>query len=376
MGAKITKIDFLVTILRVGLMISISEQELVALFQQGVAGNSTGFTLLARRFVSSTRKTNPEVAEKLLELVASPHMLRGKEKQPPTDRESSANLLSEQYHVVLKEEPLWSKSIADKLAVAINERKHEKKLLEAGLEPIKSMLFTGPPGVGKTLGASWLAQKMNLPIFTLDLSSVMSSLLGKTGANIKNVFSYAASMPCVLFLDEFDAVAKKRDDDRDVGELKRLVNVLLQAIDSWPSTSLLIAATNHPELLDRAIWRRFDKVVEFDLPNKESVEEYFKKLGVSEKIASKISLIMTDKSYSDLNKIASAAKKMSVLEDVPLDDAIFKQAIFGDVLENPDLRTNAIRGAVSAGVSRRKVAELTGMSHPTISKIVNNKGDV
>src|SRR2546427_8279310 len=95
----------------------------------------------------------------------------------------------------------------------------------------------------------------------------MSSYLGKTGANVRAVLSHAQEQPCVLLLDEFDAIAKRRDDDSDVGELKRLVTVILQTIDDWQPTSLLVAATNHSDLLDPAVWRRFDVTLQFDLPN-------------------------------------------------------------------------------------------------------------
>jgi len=94
----------------------------------------------------------------------------------------------------------------------------------------------------------------------------MSSFLGKTGSNIRVVLDFARRQPCVLLLDEFDAITKRRDDSAEIGELKRLVTVLIQAIDEWPADGLLVAATNHPELLDPAIWRRFDRVVEFPLP--------------------------------------------------------------------------------------------------------------
>ncbi|KOO11114.1 AAA family ATPase, partial [Vibrio xuii] len=136
------------------------------------------------------------------------------------------------------------------------EREYNDALLSEGLQPTKSIIFQGPPGVGKTLSARWLANQLDLPLLTLDLATVMSSFLGKTGSNVRAVLEHAMSFPCVLLLDEFDAIAKRRDDDRELGELKRLVTVLLQTIDEWPATSLLIAATNHGELLDPAIWRR------------------------------------------------------------------------------------------------------------------------
>ncbi len=107
----------------------------------------------------------------------------------------------------------------------------------------------------------------------LDLSAVMSSFLGRTGNNLRVVLDYAKASHGVLLLDEFDAIAKRRDDTVEVGELKRLVTVLLQEIDVWPSDGLLIAATNHQELLDPAVWRRFDAVIRFSLPSRTEMEE-------------------------------------------------------------------------------------------------------
>src|SRR5690606_32775240 len=108
----------------------------------------------------------------------------------------------------------------------------------------------------------------NRPLLILDLASVMSSYLGRTGTNLRHVLDYAKSLDCVLLLDELDAIAKRRDDRGEIGELKRLVTVLLQQIDDWPPKSLLIAATNHADLLDPALWRRFDVTLEFPIPDR------------------------------------------------------------------------------------------------------------
>ena len=127
--------------------------------------------------------------------------------------------------------------------------------------------------LGKTLAARWIAKKLNRPLIVLDLWAVMSSFLGRTGNNIRNVLDYAKGLDCVLLLDEFDAIAKRRDDAVEIGELKRLVTVLLQEIDEWPSSGLLLAATNHPDLLDPAVWRRFELIVEFPMPTEAEIRQ-------------------------------------------------------------------------------------------------------
>ena len=147
------------------------------------------------------------------------------------------------------------------------EQKRDSLLALRGMTPSHSALFSGPPGVGKTLASRWVARRrVALPLVSLDLAAVLSSYLGTSGRNIRDVLNFAKSTPCVLLLDEFDALAKARDDDSDVGELKRIVNVLLVELDRWESRSFLIAATNHAQLLDPAIGRRFDRIINFPLP--------------------------------------------------------------------------------------------------------------
>ena len=164
-----------------------------------------------------------------------------------------------------------SEAFARTVRQLVAERKATERLRSAGLDAPSAVLFTGPPGVGKTETAREIAACLDVPLVILDLATVISSLLGKTGNNIKRAFEYARRSPCVFFLDEVDAVAKRRDDNGDVGELKRLVTVLLQELDLWPSRNLLIAATNHAHLLDPAILRRFHQTLSFAPPTRDEL---------------------------------------------------------------------------------------------------------
>lgn len=143
----------------------------------------------------------------------------------------------------------------------------------AGVDVKKTIILYGRPGCGKTSVAHYISEQTNLPLIVARLDGIVSSLLGSTAKNIRKIFDYAQSMPCILFLDEFDAIAKARDDEHELGELKRVINSLLQNIDSLPSNSVLIAATNHPEMLDKAVWRRFVQKVEIGLPNEDEIKE-------------------------------------------------------------------------------------------------------
>jgi len=138
---------------------------------------------------------------------------------------------------------------------------------EAGVAVPNRLLLFGPPGTGKTSIANLIAASLGLPLLTTRSDTLVSSLLGQTSKNIRQVFDYADSRPCVLFLDEFDALAKDRADAREIGELQRVVIALLQNMDALSPQTILVAATNHEALLDSAVWRRFETTVRVDLPD-------------------------------------------------------------------------------------------------------------
>lgn len=151
--------------------------------------------------------------------------------------------------------------------------KHYSELEMAGYDIAKTLLLYGKPGCGKTSIAHYISEKTGLTLVVARLDGIVSSLLGSTAKNLRRIFDYAASMPCILFLDEFDAIAKARDDSHELGELKRVINSLLQDIDNMPKSCVLVAATNHPELLDKAVWRRFLQQIEVGLPEKENLKK-------------------------------------------------------------------------------------------------------
>ena len=135
-----------------------------------------------------------------------------------------------------------------------------------GVAGANRLLIYGPPGTGKTSIAALIARELKLPLVTSRSDALMSSLLGQTSRNLRSVFDYAVARPCVLFLDEFDALAKSRNDSREIGELQRVVIALLQNIDALDLSTIVIAATNHAQLLDPAVWRRFEFTLQVDLP--------------------------------------------------------------------------------------------------------------
>jgi len=158
------------------------------------------------------------------------------------------------------------------------EEQHRADLLRSyNLEPRNRVLLAGPPGNGKTSLAEAIADALNAPFLVVRYEAVIGSFLGETAQRIGQVFDHARSRECVLFFDEFDAIGKERGDLHETGEIKRVVSSLLLQIDSLPSYVVVVTASNHPELLDRAVWRRFQIRLELPMPKQGQIEEWFKR---------------------------------------------------------------------------------------------------
>jgi SpoVK/Ycf46/Vps4 family AAA+-type ATPase len=359
-----------------------SYRDLVQLARLAMAGRPQDVQMFIRRLAKRYQAKLPQVADELGALLreaptrSSP--LRGVAAAPlPVDLESRLQLIRAEMVPTLDVKPIWHAPVATALAQIIAERSREAELEKEGLSPTRTILFTGPPGVGKTLAAQWLARELKRPLLILDLAAVMSSFLGRTGSNVRHVLDYAKSVHCVLLLDELDAIAKRRDDVTDVGELKRLVTVLLQEIDDWPSSGLLVAATNHAELLDPAVWRRFEMKVAFPMPGDEEVRQAVDAFLDSSSMATPwrdaLAVAFRGLSFSDIERELSLARRNAVVHSVPLEKAI------SDVLQRRvDPLSRQERGRMAlwlteAGISQRQVHALTGVSRDTIRKEVKRR---
>jgi SpoVK/Ycf46/Vps4 family AAA+-type ATPase len=289
----------------------------------------------------------------------------------PVDSDSKYELLRVEEPIKI-ERPIFNKDVNQFINEFLQERHKSEKLLAEGLFPTSSLLFYGPPGVGKTYLAKYLAGELNLKFATINLATAISSYLGKTGKNIKNVLDYAKNEPTLLLLDEFDSIAKKRDDNSELGELKRIVNVLLKELEEWPHQSVLVAATNFPELLDKAIWRRFDISLKIDLPSIEQRMQLFEEklinvVDIKSEIINILAKITDNMSADDLCKVVERARKNSIINDEDIVKTLFKSIIYQK--GNADTKFNkkvCVQLKNQCNLSIAKIADIIGKSKSTV----------
>jgi len=230
-------------------------------------------------------------------------------------------------------------TLEDRLRRVLEEHRQQKRLREHGLRPRRKLLFVGPPGSGKTMTASALATELHLPLFTILMEGLITKFMGETAAKLKLIFDAMASTPGVYLFDEFDAIGAKRTFGNDVGEIRRVLNSYLQFLEKDDSLGLIVAATNHPELLDRALFRRFDDVIEYEMPDRSAAIKIMKGRLLNFSTAS-----------IDWESVLDAAAGMSQAELARTCDEAAKQAI----LENgQEVTTNMLM----ASLAERKAAQ-------------------
>lgn len=302
----------------------------------------------------------------------------------PVDKESSFELFELLYPIEEFDKVVLTQNIRCKLNEIIAERSKINDMAKHNILATNRIMFCGPPGCGKTLTAKALANKLHLPMAYVRLDGLISSLLGETSVNLRKVFEAVNGKEIILFLDEFDAIAKKRDDRQELGELKRVVTSLLQNFDMLSPSVLLIAATNHPQLLDPAIWRRFNSIVAIELPDLnqriELINCYINKYSIKSELNIPILAKITEgMNCSQLEEFIIQLGKFQIINDmdlVSMDNAI---TILINILSQYSSNENyweTIKKINERGVSLRAISQAINVPHTTIQyKIGGKKND-
>lgn len=257
----------------------------------------------------------------------------------------------------------------------------QSKLENMGMDIHKTLLLHGAPGYGKTSIAHYISEHTQLPLVIARFDALVSSLLGSTAKNIRKVFEYAESAPCILFLDEFDAIAKARNDEHEMGELKRVINSLLQNVDSFPTSCVLIAATNHPELLDRAVWRRFQAIIGVGKLSKDENKDLIKDLigdfncdfTNDEKRLEMVSDWMRDMSPADIKTVVNKVKVQSILKGnlvITLERILIEMF---NLTENDSNIESLVKYMSSHGITQTAISENVNISLRKVKNILSQK---
>jgi hypothetical protein len=363
------------------------EKDLASLARLAAQDAHEDVRLLLARLVRKYRQKRPDLAAQLDQTLKSSQMrgaggvLRRADfpsapsvSPSPVDSDSRLALIREFDDLRGLEPPLLSAPVHRQIESIVLERQEIDRLAAKGITPTRSAILVGPPGVGKTLSARWIAARLGKPLWVLDLTAVMSSLLGKTGNNLRAALDHAKANSAVLLLDEIDAIAKRRSDESDIGELKRLVTVILQEVDQWPATGLLLAATNHPELVDPALWRRFEVVVQFGKSEPSAVSAAVRRflgddLATFEPWVDALSSTLGDVSLSDVQRSITALRRRHALHECDAQQLVGQ--LLGDgmtSLSKAQRLALAIELAKSGQHTHQEVSKLTGVARDTIRR--------
>ncbi|MCP3380120.1 MULTISPECIES: AAA family ATPase [unclassified Bradyrhizobium] len=236
---------------------------------------------------------------------------------PPIDRETGARLCSIDFPSQGNRAPVYSSSMLETVEGLLREWTNEAALQAIGVSPTRTLLIYGPPGSGKTVTAHYIAGRLNLPLVTARIDGLISSFLGTTARNIANLFDFSNRYACVLLLDEFDALAKLRDDPQEIGEIKRVVNTLLQNLDLRRSFGVTIAITNHDRLLDPAVWRRFETHLQLGEPDDSAreglISRFLQPIDAPSSTLRVFSYCLAGRTGADIERVCTAVKRTLAL---------------------------------------------------------------
>jgi SpoVK/Ycf46/Vps4 family AAA+-type ATPase len=302
-----------------------SAEQLKALLRAYTAGDQNHFLAIVEQVAAhEARLGHTKFAQELEQLIANVKRRAqtvGEPKPIPIAQPKGelAGLLTITYPKQRISDLVLPTILRRRLLRIIQEQRHSSRIRSHGLSPRRKILFIGPPGTGKTLSAAVLAGELSLPLFVVRLERMITKFMGETAAKLRLIFDNIAQVRGVYLFDEFDSIGSQRGLRNDVGEIRRVLNSFLQFIEADNSNSLILAATNHPDLLDHALFRRFDDVIEYQMPTRETATEILQnKLASVKKTLKGWSCLAAEAegmSYADIARACEDAIKHMVINE-------------------------------------------------------------
>lgn len=297
-----------------------------ALIRSHAEGDHERFYAIAMQVAAqAARQGHARFARELMELVdraktRDRETLAGQQTRPVSivkPRGELAGLLTAAYPKTRLTEMFLGSRVRSRIDRVLLEQRQRERIQLHGLSPIRKLLLIGPPGTGKTMTAAALAGELELPLFTIQLDGLITKYLGETAAKLRLIFDAIQQMRAVYLFDEFDALGSQRAATNEVGEIRRVLNSFLQFLELDESQSLMVAATNHPQLLDRALFRRFDAVIEYSLPSRQVAAKVVRgRLSLVDTTRVKWPKVLDaakDLSHADLTRACEKAVKNAIL---------------------------------------------------------------
>ncbi|WP_072923965.1 AAA family ATPase [Microcystis aeruginosa] len=301
-------------------------RHILALLKSHVEGEEQQFYSAALQMAAhEARQGHGKLAQEIRELIdqakASKSVIEKKSDPIPLVQPKGdlANLVSVRYPDIRLSDMILTSDLEFRLKRVLTEQRQGKRLREHNLTPRRKLLLVGPPGSGKTMTAEALAGELKLPLFTTLYDSLMGKYMGETASRLKLIFEAMTITKGVYFFDEFDAIGTQRHNSNGVGEIRRILNSFLMFLEQEQGDSLILAATNHPQLLDKALFRRFDDVIEYQLPDVAIIRELIESRLISFEI-----------DWKDWSNILNQANGLAQAEIVRATDDAAKQAVLSN----------------------------------------------
>lgn len=300
--------------------------QLKALLRSHAEGDDRHFYSVAMQMAAHEAKQgHGKLAEDLRELIDAAKARRSPPGVPETTipiarpKGELAAVLSVSYPALRLSDMVLGEPLQQSLQRVLKEQRHLAKLRSHGLHPRRKLLLVGPSGTGKTMTASALAGELGIPLFVVRLDALITKFMGETAAKLRQVFDTVSSTRGVYFFDEFDAIGSQRGLSNEVGEVRRILNSFLLMIEQDDSNSVIVAATNHPQILDDALFRRFDDVVEYRVPSATEILALLRMRLAgyvkSKKDLADLAVEATGLSHAEIARAINDAVKEAVMQD-------------------------------------------------------------